>query len=110
MTPAGARLAIVLGTDAAAGDLPRAAALARAARAAGVEVALFAMDHGVAALAAAPATVATLLEADCELIACASSADARGLTTAQLPAGVVLGSQDDHAAIVHRADRLVAFT
>jgi len=24
--------------------------------------------------------------------------------------GVIVGSQDDHAAIVHRADRVVAFT
>lgn len=105
--PRGARLALVLGT---ADDLPRAAALAHAARAAGVEVAVFAMHDGVDALAAAPAAVAALLEADCEVVACGTSADARGVTEEALEPGVVLGSQDDHAAIVHRADRVVAFT
>jgi sulfur relay (sulfurtransferase) complex TusBCD TusD component (DsrE family) len=99
------KLAIILGTD---HDLARAAALAHAARARGTEVALFAMDHGVAALAAAPAVVAALVEDDCELVACAQSAHDRGLGEAAV--GVVLGSQDDHAAMVHDAERVVAFT
>jgi sulfur relay (sulfurtransferase) complex TusBCD TusD component (DsrE family) len=101
-------LAIVLATAPARGDLARARRLARAARAAGVEVAVFAMDDGVAALVADRAAVAALLEDDCEVIACAHSAHRRGLGEGEV--GVLLGSQDDHAAIVARADRLVAFT
>jgi sulfur relay (sulfurtransferase) complex TusBCD TusD component (DsrE family) len=99
------QLAIVLGT---AGDLARAAALAHAARARGTEVALFAMDDGVAALAAAPAAIAALVDDDCEVVACAQSAHVRGLGDDDV--GVVLGSQDDHARMVHGADRVVAFT
>jgi peroxiredoxin family protein len=97
-------LAILLATD---GDLGRAVRLARAARACGVEVSLFAMDDGVAALAADRAALDALLEDDCEVIACALSAHLRGLGEAEV--GVLLGSQDDHAAFVNRAGRLVAF-
>lgn len=104
---AGARphLGLVVSTK---DDLPRAAALAHAARARDTEVALFAMDDGVAALAAAPALVAALVADDVEVVACAQSAFERTLGEADV--GCVLGSQADHAAIVHRADRLVAFT
>lgn len=99
------RLAIVLATR---DDLPRAARLAIAARATKVDVALFAMDAGVAALAADRATVARLEHEDCELIACALSAHRLALDEDAV--GVLLGSQDDHAAMVSRADRVVAFT
>jgi len=98
-------LGIVLGTR---GDLGRATRLAHAARAAGVEVAIFAMHDGVSAIAEARAELTALLDADCDVIACASSAHDRGLGEADV--GVLLGSQDDHAAIVHRADRVVSFT
>jgi len=97
-------LAILLATE---GDLGRAVRLARAARARGVEVSLFAMDDGVAALAGDRAALDALLDDDCEVIACAQSAHLRGLDEDAV--GVLLGSQDDHAAFVHRADRLVAF-
>lgn len=96
------KLGIVLAT---ATDLPHATALALAARAARHEVALFAMDAGVAALAADPARVAALLDADCELTACSNSA-----VGIELPDGVERGSQDDHAAVVGTADRVVALT
>jgi peroxiredoxin family protein len=99
------RLGIVIGTR---GDLARAAALAHAARARGTEVAVFAMDDGVAALAEARPLVAAMLDDDVDVIACAQSAHVRGL--GEDAVGVVLGSQDDHAAIVHKADRVVAFT
>lgn len=98
-------LAIVLAT---ARDRSRAFALAHAARARGTEVAIFAMDEGVAALAAARDELAALVEEDVEVIACAQSAHVRGL--GEDAVGVLLGSQDDHAAIVHRADRVAAFT
>lgn len=93
-----------------ADDWPDARGLALAARAAGAEVAVFAMDDAVPALAGDPTGRAALLDADCELIACATSAHLRGLPAATVGAAVVLGSQDDHAAIVHRADKVVAFT
>jgi len=99
---AAVRLGIVLATR---GDLGHAAALALAARRARHDVVMFAMDAGCQALADAPALVAALLDADCELTACSNSAD--GLA---LPDGVVRGSQDDHAAVVGTCDRLVALT
>ena len=96
------KLGIVLATRA---DLAHAAALALAARRARHEVAVFAMDAGCRALAEAPAVVAALLDADCEITACSNSA-----VGVDLPDGVVRGSQDDHAAVVGTSDRLVALT
>jgi hypothetical protein len=96
------KLGIVLATR---GDLGHAAALALAARRLRHEVALFAMDAGCAALAGDPATAAALLDADCELVACSNSAV--GL---ELADGIVRGSQDDHAAVVGTADRVIALT
>ncbi|MCX5741032.1 MAG: DsrE family protein [Proteobacteria bacterium] len=96
------KLGIVLATRA---DLDDALALARAARRARLEVVMFAMDAGCAALASQPARVQALLDDDCEITACSNSAV--GL---DLPDGVVRGSQDDHAAVVGTSDRLVAFT
>ena len=98
-------LGIVIATSR---DLGRAAALAHAARARGTEVSIFAMDEGVAALASARTVVDGLIDDDVEVIACALSAHVRGL--GEDAVGVLLGSQDDHAAIVHKADRVVAFT
>ena len=97
--------AVKLGIVLATGDFSRAAAIALAARRADHEVALFAMDIGCQALADAPALVAALLDADCELTACSNSA-----VGVALPDGVVRGSQDDHAAVVVTSDRVVALT
>ena len=96
------KLGIVLATRA---DLRHAAALALAARRARHEVALFAMDAGCAALAAEPEVALALLDVDCELTACSNSA-----ASLELPDGVVRGSQDDHAAVIGTADRLIALT
>ena len=96
------KLGIVLATRA---DLDHAAAIALAARRAGHEVVMFAMDAGCQALADAPGVVAALLDADCEITACSNSA-----VGIDLPDGVVRGSQDDHAAVVGASDRLVALT
>lgn len=104
----GRRLALVVSTPPASGDLERAADLAHTARGRGVDVELFAMSEAVAGLAARPGLVAELIDAGCEVVACATSADELGV--AEVGEGVLLGSQDDHAAIVHRADRVVAFT
>ncbi|MBK9031800.1 MAG: DsrE family protein [Myxococcales bacterium] len=98
------RLGLVL---ASADDLALVAGLARAAVARRLAVRVFAMHAGVAALAAAPAVVAALLDDGCDLCACATSADRAGVALASL--GVVAGSQDDHAALCAWADRVVAF-
>ena len=105
--PPGAELGLVLAT-ADPGDVAALAGLAHAARRRGLTVTVFAMHDGVAALAAAPAVISALTDDGCELIGCATSADARGLELAAL--GLTVGSQDDHAALAHRAHRLVAFT
>ncbi len=99
------RLAIVVSTPAERGDFARAVALAGAARAKDVDVALFLMDAGVDLAADARATA--LLDDGCDLVACSTSLVARGVEPV---AGVVSGSQDDHAALVRGADRVVAFT
>ena len=104
----GKRLALVVSTAPERGDLERALALAWAGRAAGVEVGMFFMDEAVRGLPAARPALAALAALDCELCCCASSAHARGLGEADV--GMLLGSQDDHAALVHRADRVIAFT
>jgi hypothetical protein len=96
------KLGIVLATRA---DFAHARALALAARRAGHEVAVFAMDAGCAAVAAEPAAIHELLDADVELTACANSSV--GLA---MPDGVVVGSQDDHAKVVATSDRVVALT
>ena len=53
------------------------------------------------------AAVAALVDDGHEVIGCATSADAAGIELAAL--GVVVGSQDDHAALCAWADRVVAF-
>ena len=104
----GRELAIVVSTAPAGGDLERGLALARAARALGCEVGMFFMHEAVGGLAARKATVSALADDGVLLVACATSAEALGATAASLPCP--LGSQDDHAAIVQRAERLVALT
>jgi hypothetical protein len=96
------KLGIVLATRV---DLPHAVAIALAARRARHEVALFAMELGAHALAEAPDAVAQLLDADCELTVCSNSAVGLAYDDA-----VTRGSQDDHAAVVGTAQRVVAFT
>jgi nucleotide-binding universal stress UspA family protein len=98
-------LAVVVSTGA---DVDRALALAGAARDLGVEAGIFFMDEAVAQLPERSAALAQLAEQDCDLIACAHSAHRLGLSEAHI--GILLGSQDDHAALVHRAERVVAFT
>lgn len=96
------KLGIILATR---DDLAHAVALALAARRARHEVSLFAMDAGCHALAQAPAQVAALADADCELFACSNSA-----VGIELPDEVIRGSQDDHAAVLATSDRVIALT
>ncbi len=99
-------LALVLTTSATA-DFATARDIALAARARDIEVSVFFMDDGVGALPAHRDVVDALDDEDCELIACALSAHERQLGEDDV--GMLLGSQDDHAAFVHRADRVLAF-
>ncbi len=103
-----AHLAFVLATGPEAGDLGHVVELAMAARRRRLPVSIFVMHRGVLALAASPAAVATLLDADCDLVGCATSADRHYVDLAAL--GVVAGSQDDHAAFTDPRYRVVAFT
>lgn len=99
------RLGLVVST---AADLDLALSLARRARERDIDVDAFFMDEAVAALVGRRLELDMLADAGCELIACSQSASDRGLTESDL--GIYLGSQDDHAAIAGRVDRLVAFT
>ena len=91
-----------------AADVDLALGLALGARDRDIDVDVFVMDEAVAAVASRREQVERLVDAGCELCACAHSASERGLADTDL--GMTLGSQDDHAAIASRADRLVAFT
>lgn len=114
----GKELALVVSTPPERGDLDRALALARAARRRGAEVGIFVMDAAVAGLPGRAAAVAALAADGAEIVACASSAERFAADLSELDSigadsaeeDIVLGSQDDHAALVHRADRVVAFT
>jgi len=103
----GKRLAIIVSTAPERGDFERAERLARAARARGVEVGLFLMGEAVL-WGRDPKAAALVNEDACDVVLCGTNAARLGV--AGVAAGVVEGSQDDHAALVHRADRVVAFT
>jgi sulfur relay (sulfurtransferase) complex TusBCD TusD component (DsrE family) len=96
-------LAVVVSTPPARGDFERAERLARAARARGLEVGIFLMSE--AAVWGADSRAATLVEDGCEVVVCGTSLGDRSAAP-----GVVVGSQDDHAALVHRADRVLGLT
>ncbi len=98
-------LALVLSTPEERGDWTRVAALAHEARARDIEVGLFLMDLGVA-FAATPAAAA-LVDDDVEITVCGNSHSQYGGTPVP---GATIGSQDDHAALLHRSDRVLAFT
>lgn len=89
-------------------DLRAAIELAGAARQRRIDVSFFFMDRGVVSASRA-GVCAQLSDMGCDLVACASSAEQHQVAAASLP-DVLLGSQDDHAALVHRAHRVVAFT
>jgi sulfur relay (sulfurtransferase) complex TusBCD TusD component (DsrE family) len=102
----GRRLAIILSTAPERGDFERVERLARAARARGIEVAIFLM-HQAITWAGHERASALVNDDGCDLHFCGTNAARVGVVAGP---GVIEGSQDDHAAIVHRADRVVAFT
>lgn len=97
------RLALVVATPPERGDCERAERLARAARRHGLDVDVFLMAE--AAGFAADARAAGLVEDGCEVVVCGTNFGERTAAS-----GVVVGSQDDHARMVARADRVVALT
>jgi hypothetical protein len=101
------RLALIVATSPDRGDFARAERLARAARGRGLHVDLFLM--AAAATWAADARAAALVEEGCEVVVCGTNFVGGGAGRAAAP-GVIVGSQDDHARIVGRADRVVALT
>jgi sulfur relay (sulfurtransferase) complex TusBCD TusD component (DsrE family) len=94
-------LGIVVATPPVRGDFERAERLARAARAAGHEVKLFLMAE--AAIWGTDARAGALLDEGCDIIVCATNLGER-----KAALGVDVGSQDEHAALLRRADRVVA--
>jgi sulfur relay (sulfurtransferase) complex TusBCD TusD component (DsrE family) len=104
----GKRLCIVVSTPPEAGDLDAAFDLARAASACGAHVSMFFMSDALTGLPERRAELSALTDDGCELAVCAASAAAHGLREEDI--GLPLGSQDDHAAMVSRADRVVSFT
>lgn len=102
------RLCIVVSTAPEGGDLDAAFDLARAARCCGAEVAMFFMSDALPGLPERRDELRALVDDGCELAVCAASASAHGL--AEEDVGLPLGGQDDHAAMVSRADRVVSFT
>ncbi len=101
-------LGIVVSTAPERGDLDRAIAIAEAARELGAEVGMFFMHHAVAGLVGRREELIALACDGVDLVACGSSAEALGASEDELPCR--LGSQDDHAALVSRAERIVALT
>ncbi|MBI4509277.1 MAG: DsrE family protein [Deltaproteobacteria bacterium] len=100
------QVGIVLSTPPEVGDFPRVMRLALAARERGIEVGIFLMSAAVTWVS--DAYVARLLDEGCDVVACGTSLARLGIS--DVSTGVVVGSQDDHAALVDRADRIVAFT
>jgi hypothetical protein len=99
------RLGLVLATDPARDDLGLLAPLATTACEQGLRVELFIMSAAVASLD--DARLAELAALGCEIRVCASSAHALGQA---IPSGITEASQDDHAALLARSDRVLAFT
>lgn len=98
-------LGIVITTEPERGDFARAEALATAAREDNLDVSIFLMDGAITWATHPRATV--LLDLGCDITACATNLHALGIDNIQ--PGIVRGGQDDHAALVHNADRVVAF-
>lgn len=102
------RLCLVVSTAPECGELDRVLELATCANQSDLDVSLFVMDQAVAGLPSRRQHIAQLVDDGCEVAVCAQSAGELGLAEADI--GVELGGQDDHAAMVSRADCTLAFT
>lgn len=108
------RLGILLTTSPEHQNSTTAIRVARAALELGHQVELFLMDDGVYSLLNSPENriakeFASLQEQGATLTLCGSNCGPRGATKETLIPGVTVGSQYDHAQILHRADRFLVF-
>jgi sulfur relay (sulfurtransferase) complex TusBCD TusD component (DsrE family) len=105
----GKQLGILVATSPRADDFALFASHVKAALERGHEVALFLMDDGTGY--ALDARVIALIDAGVEVAMCAMDAERRGIDCAQAEAaGVLVGSQYDHARLVRDSDRFLSFT
>jgi sulfur relay (sulfurtransferase) complex TusBCD TusD component (DsrE family) len=108
------RLGILLTTSPEHQDSTTAIRVARAALELGHQVEFFLMDDGVYnVLSSSENLVAkefsSLLEQGAATTLCGSNCGPRGVTKETVLPGVTLGSQYDHAQILHRSDRFLVF-
>jgi sulfur relay (sulfurtransferase) complex TusBCD TusD component (DsrE family) len=106
---AGQKLGILLASAPTDGDFPVVESGIARALEHGDDVAIFLMDAGVGY--ALDARLAALLAAGVEVSLCAMDAEARGIDCGRAQAaGVLLGSQHDHARLVRDSDQFLSFT
>ena len=103
------RLGILLATGPQEGDFSVVESAVVAAQARGEDVDLFLMDAGVDY--ALDARLRAFVDAGVEVSLCAMDAEARGVDCQRVEAaGLVLGSQHDHARLLRDSDRFLSFT
>jgi hypothetical protein len=103
------RVGVLIASSPTEGDAPLIESALRTALAAGDELGVFLMGDGVH-YALSP-LLQSFLAAGVDVTVCAMDAEALGLDLPQVAAaGVVLGSQHDHAHLLLRSQRFLAFT
>jgi sulfur relay (sulfurtransferase) complex TusBCD TusD component (DsrE family) len=108
------RLGILLTTSPEHQNTTTALSVAGAALELGHQVEFFLMDDGVYNVLAGPENpvakrFATVQAQGATVTLCGSNCDPRGVTKETAIEGVTIGSQYDHARILHRADRFLVF-
>ncbi|HZX60319.1 MAG TPA: DsrE family protein [Candidatus Methylomirabilis sp.] len=108
------KLGILLTTSPEHQNSTTALCVGRAALELGHEVELFLMDDGVYNVLDSrdnlvAGAFAALQAQGAAITLCGSTCDPRGVTKESAVAGVVFGSQYDHAQILHRTDRFLVF-
>lgn len=103
------RIGVLVASGPAEGDLAAVESAVRGALAAGADVGLFLMDDGVGY--ASDARLKALIDAGAEVALCAMDAEARGVSCAEAAAaGVLIGSQYDHARLLRDSEHFLSFT
>lgn len=103
------RLGVLIASSPSEGDCPLIESAVTGALLCGDSIDLFLMGDGVH-YALTP-SVRTFVAAGVEVTVCAMDAEAQHLDLDQAAAaGVVLGSQRDHAHLLLRSDRFLSFT
>lgn len=103
------RLGVLLATGPLEDDFPTVQSLLQAALADDEDASLFLMDDGVRY--ACDGRLAPLLLGGVDIALCASDAEAHAIDTdAAAAAGILIGSQHDHARLLRDCDRFLSFT